>query len=173
VFVAVEFARGQTRNKPLPAEQSEFEPNDDDYGFKGAQRPSDAVLDALLKTPEADEMREQLEKLDREDLRSLFGVVKVHLRDLNETDEVVIGKDPMSGADNDWFWIVRDMGDHAQVLLFASGNGIDLLKTRTNGYKDIESYWGSAAGDAIYHLYRYDGMVYKLAWEHKRKFDVR
>jgi hypothetical protein len=168
VFAAVGFVHGQTRHKPLQAGPSSFYPDDEDRGFKDAQPPSDAVLDALLKTPEADEMREELEKLDREDLRSLFSVVKAHLKNSNEIDEVVIGKDPMSGADNDWFWIVRVMGGHAQILLFANGNGIDFLRTRTNGYREIESVWYSAAGYSITRLYRYDGTVYKLARERTR-----
>ena len=170
VLAAVDYGQGQTGHKSLQTEPSSFSRDDENRGFKNAQPPSDAVLDALLKTPEADEMREELEKLDHEDLRSLFGVVKTHLKNASETDEVVIGNDPMSGADNDWFWIVRDMGDHAQILLFANGNDLDLLKIRTNEYKEIETMWSSAAGYYIKRLYKYDGNVYRLALERTHSF---
>ena len=168
VCLTIGLAKGQTTNGPHKAEPSTFYPDDELKGFEDAQPPSDPVLDALLKTPEAQENSDRLQRLDREKLRGLFLVVKIHLRNSVETDEVVLGKFPMTGADCDWFWIVRDMGDHAKVLLFDNAYGVYLLRSRTNGYREIASYWSSAAGYSITRLYRYDGTSYKLAYEHTR-----
>ena len=135
----------QSASAKLPMEPSTFYPDDGNRGFDLANPPSDAVLDVLLKTPEAKENWDRLQKLNRDELRKVFLVVRVHLIDTNETDEVVLGKFPMSGADCDWFWIVRDKGDQAQVLLFKNAYGVYLLKSRTKGYRDIRSV-GFAGG---------------------------
>jgi len=159
VCCAVEFAAGQATRKPLKTEPSTFYPDDWNRGFDEADPPSDAVLDALLKTQEAKENSDRLHKLGREKLRSLFLVVRVHLKNADEADEVVLGKDPMSGADCFWFWIVRDSADRAQVLLFENAYGVYLLKGRTNGYRDIRSV-AFAGGTTYTNIFHYDGQRY-------------
>lgn len=151
-------AAQSTGTKPA-TEPSIFYPDDSNRGFNAADPPSDAVLNALLKTPEAKENRGQLQELDREELRKLFLVVRVHLTNANETDEVVLGKDPMSGADCNWFWIVRDKGDQAQVLLFENAYGVYLLESRTNGYRNIRSI-GFAGGTTYTNIFYYNGQRY-------------
>jgi hypothetical protein len=168
VCCAVEFAVGQATKKSLKSGPSAFYPDDENRGFDEADPPSDAVLDALLKTQEAKENSDLLQKLDRDGLRKLFLVVQVHLAKSDETDEVVLGYDPMSGADCYWFWIVRDKGGHAQVLLFTNEYGIDLLNTRTNGYREIRGVWSSAAGYTITRVYQYNGNRYKLAHRYEK-----
>lgn len=136
--------------------------------FKHALPPTDDVLNALLKTPQALQAADALAKLDREELRKTFSVVKVHLSDSTEDDEVVLGSDPMSGADNDWFWIVRRLPDRAQVVLFANGLSLELLDTRTLGYKNIRTSWGAASGLTITCIYQYDGTRYQLAHKYTK-----
>jgi hypothetical protein len=162
---AAGLAQGQTKQEAHKSEPSTFYPDDENRGFDEATLPSNTVLDALLKTHEAKENWDRLKTLDRERLRKLFLVSKVHLAESGETDEVVLGSDPMSGADCYWFWIVRDKGERARVLLFTNNYGIDLLNTRTNGYREIRGVWSSAAGYSITRLYRYDGSRYRLAYE--------
>ena len=123
--------------------------------------------------PQAQEVSEQLEKLGREQKRKLFCAVKVHVAGPNEVDEVVIGSGLMSGADNDWFWIVREEGKGAKVLLWANGLELSLATHRTNGYRDIETAWAAASGIEIDCFYRYDGNQYRLIRRHEHQMKLR
>lgn len=166
---AMALAQWQAKQAAQESEPSEFYPDDWNRGFDEADPPSDAVLDALLKTREANENADRLKGFDREGLRKLFRVVRVHLAGTGEADEVVLGLFPMSGADCDWFWVVRDRGDRVRVILFTNEDGIYLLNTKTNGYREIRGVWSSGAGYSITRLYRYDGTTYTLAYERMRQ----
>jgi hypothetical protein len=156
---------GQRIGKPHP---TVFAPDRNNLGFEGAGPPSDAVLDALLKTKEATADSNALEGRSRETLRQMFEVVKVDLGDRNEMDYVALGNGPMTGADCFWFWIVRVRQGQADVLLFSNGLSLVLRKHTTNGYRDIEGDWATASfiGET---LYRYNGSVYRLEWEHTKE----
>jgi hypothetical protein len=135
----------------------DYEPNDP---FKHAHPPTNDELDALLRTREARDAADQLKKLNREQLRNIFSVVRIYIADLDEIDDLVLGSGPLSGADNDWFWIVRRAGGHAEVILFAHTLSLELLRKQTNGYRDVRTIWSSAAGYTLTDIYRYDGSRY-------------
>ncbi len=142
-----------------------FAPDDENLGFDDAAPPSDILLDALLKTEEAKgdgETREVLSSLDRESQRKLFQVVRVDLGKAGEEDYIALGNGPMTGADNNWFWIIRVHQSKAKVLLFTNGLTVEVLRRRTNGYFDIKESWAGNAGSAS-RLYRYTGSMYKVA----------
>jgi hypothetical protein len=147
----------------------DYEENDP---FKHALPPSDDVLNALLRTPEARDAADRLEGLDRDGLRKIFSVVKIHLSDSSEEDEVVLGSLPLSGADNDWFWIVRRLPGHTQVVLFANGLSLELLNSRTFGYKNIRTSWNAASGLTITCIYHYDGAQYRLVHKYTKTADL-
>lgn len=168
ILCTVVCMQGQGIRKNPLLEPSDFYPDAENAVFQDAKPPSDAVLDAVLESPAALEMTGEIQNFSHEELRALFRVVEVHLADPEEIDAVVLGKPPMSGVDNDWFWIVRERGGRADVLLWAGGNGLSVLKRRTRGYKDISTTWSSAAGYSIETRYRYDGTVYKKVNERKR-----
>lgn len=150
----------------LAEEPAFFYPDQENAGLDHAHPPSDAVLNALLRTQQAKWAADRLKNRNHEELRGLFRVVNVHLSDPGaESDEVVAGKFPMAGADCDWFWLVRVVSGHAEVILFANGDSLELLVKRTNGYKDIRTSWGSAAGYTLTNIYRYDGSRYKQVHE--------
>jgi hypothetical protein len=136
--------------------------------FKHALPPTDDVLDSLLRTPQAQAAADALAGLDREELRKKFSVVKIHLSDSSKEDEIVLGSDPMSGADNDWFWIVRRLRGRAQVILFANGLSLKLLNSRTSGYKNILTGWSAASGLTITCIYHYDGTRYRLVHKYTK-----
>jgi hypothetical protein len=94
-----------------------FYPDDENRGFDSADPPSDAVLDALLATPEAKEMSDRKMDVDRVALRKLFEAVPVDLGGTSKNSYVVLGRFPMSGGDCDWFWIVRTGSKSAKVIL--------------------------------------------------------
>jgi len=163
--IALSAAEGQSTRGHTPKEPSSFAPDGEDSGLDNAQPPSDAVLDALLNTSEANEAKDDLAILSRDQLRDLFKVVKVHLKDAVEADYVVLGSGPMSGADCFWFWIVRERHAKAKVILFENPLELDFSTRRTNGYRDIRSSWCSAA---FCHdrLFRYSAGRYKLVHQH-------
>ncbi len=162
-------ASAQPYKRTHPAEITFFAPDDENRGFDAAEPPSDAVLDALLKTPEAKDARVQLAALDREKLRSLFQVVPINLGSRNETDYIELGSLPLSGADCFWFWLIRPVGSCAQVILFANALTLQLLPTRSHGYRDICSTWGSAAGYTITGVLHFTGAKYILTHQYTRK----
>lgn len=139
-----------------------FNPEDEDRGFERAQPPSDTVLDALLATSEAKASASEIEGLSREKLRGLFRVVPVHLGRESEQDFLAQGQGPLTGADCDWFWIVRVKEGHAKVLLFSNGLAVTISKHSTNGYSDIRGDWATAAFTGM-EIFRYDGHRYQLA----------
>lgn len=128
--------------------------------FEHAHPPTNDELEALLRTREARDAADELKKLNREQLRNLFSVVRIHIADSNEIDDLVLGSDPLSGADNSWFWIVRRAGGHTEVILFANGASLELLEKQTNGHRDIRTTWSSAAGYTLTNIYRYNSSRY-------------
>lgn len=126
-----------------------------------------AVLTALLNTKEAREARKSAENDGQPvNLAKLFRGAKVDLADSPDSFFLVIGKSPMSGADNTWFWIVRQSGEQASVLLWEGANCLNVEQTRTLGFKNISSDWSSAATTATA-TFVYDGNRYRLK---KRKY---
>jgi hypothetical protein len=150
----------------LAKEPNLFYPDRENAGLHHANPPSDAVLNALLTTEQAKSAADLLKNRNHEELRGLFRVVDVRLSDSSaEADEVVVGKSPMSGADCDWFWLVRAESGHSEVILFACGNSLELLEKRTSGYRDVRTTWSSAAGYTLTDVYRFDGSRYTRVHE--------
>lgn len=143
-----------------------FYPDQENAGLEHAYPPSDAVLNSLLRTKEAKSAEDRVKNRDHEELRRLFEAVNVHLSDPGaESDQVVVGKFPMAGADCDWFWLVRVVSGRAEVILFANGSSLELLGKQTNGYRDIRTVWSSAAGYTLTDIYCYNGARYTRVHE--------
>ena len=136
-----------------------------DTGFEHSQPPSDAILDALMKSPEVANTNFEDKKPDRETVRQWFKVVRVNLGDANKEDYVVLGGGAYNGADQHWFWIVRVKAGNGQVLLFAPGLTIEILRRKTNGYYNIRGSWGGNSG-SVTRIFRYSDGKYQLASEH-------
>jgi hypothetical protein len=165
-IVVIVCADAQKPPRSLDARPTVFVPDDENRGLKNANPPSDAILNALLATSEAKEAHNELSGLNREDLRDLFEVVRVNLGPADEEDYVVHGTSlPMKGAENDWFWIVRNNRGHSEVVLFANGYSLELLKRMTSGYRDIRTVW-SAPAYTLTDIYHFDGVRY----EHTHRF---
>jgi hypothetical protein len=80
---------------------------------------------------------------------------------------LLMGSYPLAGADNTWFWIVRRSGQAASVVLWVAGNCVNIKRTSSLGYRDIEANWFSA-GTTISETFRYDGKTYRLARKETR-----
>jgi hypothetical protein len=128
---------------------------------------SPGVLKVLLATEEAKEGLEYSSDSERNRPAELFHAAEVHLARPQEEDLVVIGVcPPMCGADNSWFWLVRSAIMDPQVVLVLGGSLVELLDSRTNGYRDVRCSWSSAA-ETRDTIYRFDGKQYKV-WKDKR-----
>ena len=87
---------------------------------------------------------------------------RIHLSADGAAVFLVIGSPPLSAADGSWFWLVRQDGVKASVLLWTAGNCVELKNSTTRGYRDIEASWASAGSEQT-SVYHYDGKAYKLA----------
>jgi hypothetical protein len=128
----------------------------------------DSVLNMLLQT---DAGKEGLEfsrncvaahRCDSKwsDPANLFRAAEVCLDGSDDVDLIVIGVCPMCGADNGWFWVVRSPHKNPSVVLWAGGNSLEVLGSRTHGIRDVRSLWSSPSetDETIYH---FNGSKYK------------
>jgi len=159
--------QGQTA-RPAP-EQTEFSP---DYGhpIQHEVPVSPGVLRVLLKSPEVRDTLQDAKESAQHATSQLFTTAEVHLGPAKEIDLVVYGISPMTGGDNDWFWIVLSARKNPKVVLFAGGSSLEVMSSRTNGYRDIRSGWASAS-QASTKIYKFNGRTYKL-WK-ERWHEVR
>lgn len=122
------------------------------------------VLHALLRTKEAKEALESAREDQRNNPSQLFQAAEVHLRGLDEVDLVVQGFPPVSGADNTWFWIVLSARSTPKIALWTGGDSLEVMASRTNGYRNISCSWSSASGYTRKWKYHFNGEKY-LLWK--------
>lgn len=134
---------------------------DSEETFKRPVKIPEAALRSLRQEIEK-KHRRCLERLDQEsDIASWFSASAVDLNNDHLSDLVVKSKkDCLNGADNDWFWILRNTGRGYQLVLFGGALGVTLLKTRTQGFRNIETDFATAS---TFHsnIYKFDRQVYK------------
>jgi hypothetical protein len=104
------------------------------------------VLNVLLALREVKESMERASDSERKNPEQLFRAAEVHLRSAAEVDLVIMGRRPLTGADNSWFWVVRSIGRKPKVVLFTGGNSLELSRTRTNGYHNVRTLWFNPNG---------------------------
>jgi hypothetical protein len=126
---------------------------------------SPEVLKVLMETKQATQGSDFASDAQRANPAQLFRAAAVHLISKDEVDLVVIGVPPMSGADTGWFWVVRSARKDPEVVLFADGNSLEVMDTKTNGSRDIRSIWSSPS-QTNYTIYHFDGGTYKV-WKNK------
>jgi hypothetical protein len=127
------------------------------------------ALAALIASKEASYARDYVQEKPGTDLNELFVAVEVRLAGPKENDYVVEGNFPLTGADCNWFWIVRVNAKtgRASVLLFDNADTIELLLNRTMGLRNIRTMWESP-NERITKIYHFDGERYKLAHKYDK-----
>jgi hypothetical protein len=120
------------------------------------------ALKAVLQTSVAKEALRDEPSV--KDLGQFFGGSQIKLGRSGISALLICGKGLMSGADNDWYWIVATPYTHPRVVLFEGTDALSLLRRYHNGYQDIESWWGVAAGSHE-KTFRFNGSKYVLASE--------
>jgi len=126
-----------------------------------------SVIDVLLQTELAKQGLDYASNSQRQNPGKMFRAAEVHLTSPDQVDLVVIGKSPMSGADAGWFWVLRSAHKQPKVVLSDSGNSLELMNSRTNGYKDIRIF-AATAGLTKHSMYHFNGQEYIL-WKETTK----
>jgi len=121
---------------------------------------SPGVLRVLFETDQARQVLNFASDAAQDDPARLFRAAEVHLTGSDEVDLVVVGVPPMSGADANWFWVIRATRGGPRVVLFTSANSLDLAGSTTNGYRDIVATWSSAT-ETQETTFHFDGKSYK------------
>jgi hypothetical protein len=97
-----------------------------------------AVLAELARDPDLGAVL-KAESLTPDNLpASWFLVSEIHLGGPAEKDLVVIGVGPVRGANVTKFWLFRARNADYELLLSAPALGLEIKKSRTNGYRNIE-----------------------------------
>ena len=125
-----------------------------------------AVVRSVMHAPESREMLKGEKPADVTPEKLLLGR-RIHLATDGATTFLIIGSGVLSSADASWFWIVRQNGKKASILLFDAANCVDLDSSKTHGYRNVIFYWASA-GTARTDIFHYNGKVYKLVHEKSR-----
>ena len=153
----------QAQMKTVDTGQQVFSAGDD--RFDRSVPISQDVVKLLLRTEEAKvALRVATDQELREPGKS-FRAVEIHLSESNEVALLVLGVGPMHGADNAWFWIVLSPGVRPRVALFATGESVELMDSRTRNHADIRSRWSSPR-DTCTRIYHFNGQRYWL-WKEK------
>ncbi|HWX55630.1 MAG TPA: hypothetical protein VN176_13655 [Verrucomicrobiae bacterium] len=119
------------------------------------------VVKALLKIDYVREMLDSATDSEKRDPAQLLVAAEIHLNDLHHTDLIVMGHYPLGGADHYWYWVVRSARQNPKIVLWAHCNSLELMSSRTNGYRDIRTDWAVAAVE-VTDVYKFNGNAYKL-----------
>jgi hypothetical protein len=155
----------------LPARSQDAQPISEQTIFRESERltrPAPLtpdVLKLLLATKQAKRVLDSMSDSQRENPARLFQASEIHLNSPDEIDLIVIGNSPMMNADSAMFWVVRSPRKHAAVILACGQDNLEVMRSKTNSYKDIMAYWSSPQ-ETIITTYHYDGNAYRV-WRNK------
>lgn len=145
------------RETPRVAEQTTFT----NMPVQDPVTPSAAVLRTILAAHPAREAFAALDDSQRANPGQLFQAGEVHLSQSGQMDLVVVGLGPMRGADTTWFWVVASADKEPQLVLFSGGDSLELLNSKSHGYKDIRTAWSSPT-ETETTIYNFDGSEYQM-----------
>ena len=100
----------------------------------------------------------------------------IHLHGPNELDLIVLpsGRLPetakgeisanacLVGASTGGFWVLRQTPAGFQLVLSQMASGLSILKTRSNGLRDIQLYTHASVSEHAITDFRFDGIQYRL-----------
>jgi hypothetical protein len=118
----------------------------------------DNVVKALISSKQASQTREWMRAKHDPDARHFFIAKKIHLATSSEDDFVVLGTIP--GADCLQFWVVLGSVPRPRVVLFGSGNTIELLPGDRGKLSDLRIDWWAGNGYGWADEYRFNGSRY-------------
>jgi hypothetical protein len=131
-----------------------------DGSFDNRDLLPSSVVEALISSRQASPIRGWMRAKNDSDASSYFLAKEVQLAAPGETDYVVLGRLP--GADCLHFWVVHSEQGRPKVVLFDSTLSLEVLTSRTNGLRDIQTVWQSP-NEAHTKIFHFDGKRYQLA----------
>lgn len=170
----------RTAGQTIQGEQSTFG-TEEVPGEPFLRRPvpvPDAVSEVLRRDHGVQSCLEYNPLPSGEPLSSWFLASEIHLDGPNETDLMVLANPEPGKAylcfhsveGISWFWVFRQTAGQSELILKAPGQGMDALKARHSGYKDIQTVTGGQAGRYLTTItYRFDGKRYRQYRERTRE----
>jgi hypothetical protein len=135
---------------------------DESTGFERPIPLPDEVIRLLAEDPEVKRSLE-LKKLSEGNFpRNWFLASAAQLGGTLDDEIVVRGESTyVRGVNVVWFWVFRRVDGHYELILFASGLALTVMKATTNGYHDILA---GAMSSNLSHtrLYKFGGTKYEL-----------
>jgi len=128
-----------------------------DKAFDDAKPLSSQVVRAMLRTSMSrSDVNELLKITPKPDTPgSLFRAIPVRLDKANSQWLRAVGTALFTtGADNGHFWLIDLSRPSPRATVLAPANYVDLLDTKHNGYRDVETEWCSP-NECIYMSYKY------------------
>ncbi len=95
---------------------------------------------------------------------SWFTASEIHLHDAALADLIVQPSeaDPcMGGADNTSYWVFRKRPEGHQLVLTGRSFGLNIMKTRTNGYRDVRMMVFSPRLGEVGTIFKFNGKKYR------------
>ncbi len=133
----------------------------EDESFKRPFALPEVILNILSKDPEIpDTFGENDTPRPKQVPNSWFFASIVHLAGPDEQDVVVMGRCPVCGANVAPFWVFRPTRDGYEQLMFGGGLALELMKSRTNGFRDLETSYVSTQ-KLWTDVWRFDGQKYQ------------
>jgi hypothetical protein len=102
---------------------------------------------------------------------SWFAASGIHLHDQTVSDLVIQPSedDPcIGGANVTRYWVFHNTANGYELVLTDSSFGLDLLKARTNGFRDIRMTAFSPRSGELGTIYRFDGKKYRAVHNYRR-----
>jgi hypothetical protein len=139
-------------------EQTDFSAEDE--GVKHPVVIPEPVL-AILCNDERVRNELKYEKITPDHLpTSWFSAAEVHLSKPSERDLIVVAQGPLMGANVDVFWVFTRGGATYALALTIPAHDLIVEKSRSNGYRDLESM-GATAATVTTVSFHYDGDHYR------------
>jgi hypothetical protein len=149
----------KTQNHQRLKEQTSFSA-EDEHVEHSCPIPSDAMSilrkDEFVKTVLANDPDAL-----KESPQNLFEASTVHLHSATENDLVVIAEGPLVGGNVTTFWVFQQAPTGMKLVVGnAHTHDLEILRTRTLGYRDIK-LTGATAVEYTETILHFDGTRYK------------
>jgi hypothetical protein len=96
-------------------------------------------------------------------VEKFYTAYRVRLTSSNDLAYIVEGAgNPVTGGDNDWFWIVGTVASKPKVVLFCGALNLAIMPGAHNSLQDVRCTWESPGGDGFIEDYRFNGQRYVM-----------
>jgi len=134
-----------------------------DAPFDHPVRLPKGFISAWIGSKMASGLRDMLRDDPHLDVEKFYTAYPVKLTASGDLAYVVEGVGaPVTGGDNDWFWVLETVDSRAKVVLFCGALNVEIMPVAHNSLQDIRCSWESPGGDGFIDDYRFNGRRYVL-----------